>query len=235
MQKFILAITILFLVVAAPMATADTALLQWGFNFNGDVQTDYVPTMPGVPPAGWGADYSGFDFLGAGLGSINFQFMGAPGAYSFVVFFDHDLGPFPLDSNNGAAFGTPGAGQSWQVGPPGYPGDGGDTYFMFVANTLKNLNEIEPGEYGDVSAALGWNFVLAADETAIFHVIVSTTAPSSGFYLQEFDASGGDIIYFSNNLEIESINPAIPEPGTMTLLGTGMIAAAGWARRKLFP
>lgn len=213
MKKFILGLSLVCLVFAVPLASADvksdTTLATWGFNFNGTVQTGNNPDVPGAPPAGWGANYSGFDF-NAGFGTINFTFSGGPGTYFIVGFLDHDIGPFPLDSNTGFPNGTPGTGESWQIGPPGYPGDGGDTYFMFAANTLKNLSEIDPGEYADVSAALGTYFTVAAGQSAHINLSVSDTAPTSGFYLSEFDAVTGDQLYISGNLNVTS--SAIPNP-----------------------
>jgi PEP-CTERM motif len=229
MKKFILALSILCLVLIVPLANADVTLATWGVNWNGIVQAgnNGDGTKP-VPPAGWAMDDTAFDG-NTGLGTIIFKLTDMPGPYFFVSFLDHDIGPFPFDSNTGFSFGTPGSGQTWQLGPPGYPGDGGDTFYMFAANTLKNLNEIEPGEYGDISAAFAWNFMLPQDYYAVITLRVADTAPGSPFYLSEFDASTGEIIYLSQDIEFKPI----PEPGTLALLGAGLAGAAAWAQRKL--
>jgi len=230
MRKFILALSVFCLILFVPMAKADDPFLfSWAFNFNGDIQAGNNPDVPGAPPAGWTADYTHFDF-NTGMGTLSFSFNpGVSGSYNFLAFLDHDIGPFPFDSNTGFSFGTPDAGMTWQLGPPGYPGDGGDTYFMFAADTLKNLNEIDPGEYGDISAAFGWSFVNDGTDPSNFYLTVSNTAPTSGFYLSEFDASTGTIIYLSPT---NAIPGSIPEPGTLGLVGAGLVAAAAWARRK---
>ena len=209
MKKFILAFSILCLVLIVPLSNADVVLATWGVNWNGNAQygNNGDGTSP-VPPSGWAMDASMFD-LNTGLGKITFTLTAAPGPYFFVSFLDHDIGPFPFDSNTGFSFGTPGVGQSWQLGPPGYPGDGGDTFYMFLANTLKNLNEIDPGEYGDISAAFAWNFTLPQGYRAIITLDVSGNAPATPFYLSEFDASTGQIIYLSQDLQLTNI----PEPG----------------------
>ena len=170
---------------------------------------------------------SGFD-LNTGMGTATFQLSAAPGAYFFVSFLDHDIGPFPFDSNTGFSYGTPATGQTWQLGPPGYPGDGGDTFYMFMANTLKNLNEIDPGEYGDISAAFSSGFTLPAGYNAIITLNVSDNAPGSAFYLSEFDAATGQIIYLSQDVQFTNT----PEPGTLGMLGAGLVAGAAWARRR---
>lgn len=230
MKKFILAISILCLVLIVPASKADVTLATWGVNWNGIVQAgDNGDGTSPVPPPGWAFDGSMFD-LNTGMGTAIFTLSAAPGPYYFVSFLDHDIGPFPFDSNTGFSYGTPGVGQTWQLGPPGYPGDGGDTFYMFMANTLKNMNEIEPGEYGDISAAFAWAFNLNTNEMAVITLSVSNNAPTSPFYLSEFDAATGQIIYLSQDLVIQQSN--IPEPGTIGMLATGLVGAAAWARRR---
>lgn len=59
-------------------------------------------------------------------------------------------------------------------------------------------------------------------------------ANSSGFYF------AADIMNSAGQTGMSGINtpgsstPAVPEPGSITLLGTGALAAAGFVRRKLF-
>ena len=228
MKKFILALSILCLVLIVPASYADVTLATWGINWNGTVQygNNGDGTSP-VPPSGWTMDNSMFD-PNTGLGTILFGLNAAPGSYYFGSFLDHDIGPFPFDSNTGFSFGTPSPGQTWQLGPPGYPGDGGDTFYMFLANTLKNLNEIDPGEYGDISASFYSAFTLPAGYRAVITLNVSGNPPTSPFYLSEFDASTGQIIYLSQDVQLTNI----PEPGTLGLMGAGLAAAAAWARRR---
>jgi hypothetical protein len=60
----------------------------------------------------------------------------------------------------------------------------------------------------------------------------SITYPA-GTYIGMEDTIGGDYDYNDNQFLFTNVAPA-PEPGTLLLLGTGMLGVAGTLRRKMF-
>ena len=85
----------------------------------------------------------------------------------------------------------------------------------------------------DVSMAIGWDFTLASDETAVIELILSDLMPTNIFYLSHMDPDSNETIYFYSTLEIQSPPAPIPEPGTIMLLATGLFGFFG-VRRKWF-
>ena len=207
--------------LAAPVA-AGPILFEFGFNINGTV---YTPSD--VLPAS--LNTAGFDF-NTGLGTLTFTTPSGPDAFHFLAVLDIEIDE---ESNTffneyGDALGTPVAGQSWEIDEPGYVF--GDIYANFLANALDNTNGVPSGTPDDVSMALGWNVVLGANEFATLTFIANTIAPASGFYLVHTDPDSGQSVYFSSTATV--VPTGVPEPGTLTLFGLGLLLGARRLRRR---
>jgi hypothetical protein len=155
------------------------------------------------------------------------------GAHNSLFYFDIEIDELANTFFNEYA-GTGGAraaGQSWEIDEPGYVF--GDIYTNFTNGTLDNGNGVPSTAPDDVAMALGWNFILAAGETATVVYRLSDTAPTSSFYLKQTDPDSQADIYFYSTLDIRGGGEPIPEPGTLMLLGSGLLGLIGLGRKKL--
>ncbi|TVP58439.1 MAG: PEP-CTERM sorting domain-containing protein [Halomonadaceae bacterium] len=220
LSRFVVLLSLSFPFMSVQAGTIN--LTDWAFNINGDISEAYLgDPMPG----------SGSLDASTGLGTLSFDFL-APGSHSFVGFFDMDIDAHLNTYFNefGAAHGTAGAGQSWQIDEPGYVF--GSIYDNTLAGSLSNSNNLPSGTPEDVSFALGWDFVLAPGETAQLFLTLSHVLDTTGFYLEQVDhETGPDFsestsIYFWSSLEISGGSVAVPEPASLGLLALGLMLVA---------
>lgn len=216
-------------------ANASIALEEYAINIDGTI-TGAAPGLGDPIPLGLDAQ---------GLGTLTFNITGT-GSHSFDAFFDYEITETgntffnETGSSNGIPATDPGGNQSWEIDEPGFVD--GDIFENFQAGTLDN--EIGTSIYGnttfpdDVSMALGWDFNLLDGDTATIMLMLSTTQPTSGFYLAHSDpgilpgtginASDPTTIYFSSTLGISPI----PVPAAIWLFGSGLVGLIGFSRRK---
>lgn len=231
--------------LAVPVTAPASTLQEILFNVNGTAYHDTY-LVPGLNSAGWND--------ATGLGTLTLTFNpGAAGAYFFDAFFDHQL-HVPFFNEYGAVSGAPAAGVSWQIDEPGF-GDGNRLGTIFgnasanalddtnhVPGTLSNLfndcggntpgNPPDPACNNDVSMALGFNFLLAADELAIITITASPTMPTGGFFLRQLDPDTPSDVFLVGMISI--VSSRVPEPGTLSLVATALILL-GARRRRTAP
>ncbi|MFB3827546.1 MAG: PEP-CTERM sorting domain-containing protein [Bryobacteraceae bacterium] len=231
MKRFAITLCALLLVGAAspPAAADDVELFDYAFNLQGGYTLNATPVLP----AGMAMDDSGFDYL-TGLGTLTIQAFN-PGSVLAILGLNIDITNYNSDPPNlysdeyGSVNGAAPAGLSYEIDEPGYTI--GHLFDDVAAGTLHNLNAITPANVDDVAMALGWGFTLPAAHKATMTFVVSTSAPSSGFYLGQHDPVGPDV-YFSSNLNITPTGGGVvPEPSSWILLAT-VAGALGWRRLR---
>lgn len=206
-------------------------------NVNGSIETKVAPG----PAPGTGC-VSGWNFAAynttTGLGTITYTTSNV-GANNALLFFNLDflddvLGTDVFDETGGIT-GTAAAGQLFEVDDSGFGVNVGDIYTNFSSGTPDGLafknGLIDSDNPTDVAALMGWNFNLAAGDTATITWTVATTNPG-GFYLSQFDATDDQTVFYNSSLRID--NGQVPEPYQivpLTLL-SAWLGIKVWKRRR---
>jgi hypothetical protein len=219
----IAAIGTAFLISSADATTID--LYEYALNIDGDT---YFPFMGDALPAS--VDATGFDET-SGLGDIVITLPSA-GAHQVLAFFDHEIDETTntFFNESGEAVGSAASGQSWEIDEPGYIF--GDIYDNFLMASLDGTNGVPAGWEDDVSMAMGWDFSLFSGQIATITFSLGTMVPDADFYLIHSDpdslfaSESAQSIYLSSRLAI------VPEPGTLWLLGSGLLLMFSLRRER---
>lgn len=198
---------------------ANVELFDWAVNIDGSF-VDYQ--KGGDPAAVAGVNAGGFDST-QGLGTI-FVTVNGTGLHSIDAFFDHQFDA--LDNtyfNETASVSGAAAAQSWEIDEPSFVN--GDILDNIQDSMLDNA--IGASIYGnttfpdDVSMAMGWDFVLGVDQTALITLLISDTLlATTDLVLIHSDPDSEESIYFTGDLEIRTAS--VPAPPTMALLCLGL-------------
>jgi hypothetical protein len=218
----------LLLIGLAPSTApaANIYLSDWAFNIDG-----------GVISAGLGSAVpeGAFDAT-TGLGTWTITIGPDADDHYVIGFFDQDIynnddsGSYFDEYGSTAPLDALGAGQSWEIDEPEF--FFGNIKTNFEAGALDNTNGVSVGSEDDVSMAMGWNFVLGANEEAIVQFHLSDSLPTAAFYLEQADPDSQASIYFWSELDIREVG-VIPEPSTIILVFSGLGLAAAARFRKI--
>jgi hypothetical protein len=175
--------------------------------------------------------------LSFNIGTITVSFpLGSAGSHFVGVYVDYEIDELINTFYNeygAVTVASPPDGLSWEIDEPGFVYGDIDDNFMAAPPTLDNMNGVPMDAPDDVAMALGWDFLLGADETAtiVFHLTTKQPAPGS-FYLAQIDPDSQATLYMYTEFNPSGGPGVIPEPGTWVLLLTGLTLTGAISIRR---
>jgi hypothetical protein len=220
-------------------AATQVSLADWCVNVNGDSATACNGGGSGGASGTSSISLASFDkTLEPGsntLGTVTVSLGAGAGQYvSFYADYDVDFATKGSFADTGAVVGSLPAGASYELDDP----NSSNIFSDFAANTLGNTNNVgtsalPPNECCDVAFALSFgNINVTSTGTVTF--AITTTAPTSGFYIEQTNQYTGDSIFLQETTTLGPCtvncnggggNTGTPEPSTFGL-GLGLIGVA---------
>jgi hypothetical protein len=219
---------LLALLALSQVAVAgSTALSDWCVNVNGDTATACNGAGGGGVSGLASINMAGFDTTLSpatnNLGSVVITLNpGFSGYASFYADYDLDYASYGSFDDSATTHNSP-SGWTYEADDP----NSSNIFNDFATNALANTNNVgvpsgPPNECCDVSFALSMGGINVGAQPETLTFLVSTSAPASGFYIQQTNTDVGDSIYLDGELSNSGPPaPIIPEPSTLVLSGLG--------------
>ena len=187
----------------AAFSASTTGLADWCFNLNGNINTCNGGTMSPT-----GTFDTTLEPAANNLGSVSFAV--AAGQYaSAYMDYDLDFVKYGSFQDSGATHGALPGTDSYELADP----NTSNIFTDFAGNTLNNTNTVgTPSGPPTVCCDVSWALSYQASVAGTVTFTVSTTAPASGFYLQQTNFDVGDSIYLSASFTPGKTPPPPPPP-----------------------
>ena len=194
------------------------SLADWCVNVNGDTASACNGGGSGSASISLGSFDTTLEPGSNTLGSITVNLSQGNGQFvGFYTDYDVSFTKYGSFTDSATTVGSAPAGMSYEIDDPS-----SNIFNDFAAGTLSNTNNLgaasgAPNPCCDVAAALGVMLdVPAGGQTVTF--VVSSTAPGSGFYIQQTNSQTNDSIYLQAIIGAVPVNPnGAPEPSTFAL------------------
>jgi hypothetical protein len=231
-----------FFVAVQQAQSAQVSLADWCVNLNGDIATACNGAGSGGASGTGSISLASFDqTLEPGsntLGTVTVTLGAGSGQYvAFYADYDVDFATKGSFADSGSIHGSLPANTTYELSDP----NTSNIFTDFAGNSLSNTNTVgtpglPPNECCDVAFALDFGSlnVPAGGGTVTF--AITSTAPSSGFYIQQTNQYTGDSIYLQGTVNLSMSGggggTGTPEPPTF-FLGLSLIGVAlAWNRRR---